>query len=97
MPDANTLAALDLKLLKLPANPRVIRLDVEDYTDADGDPALRLLAVIDEDTDIDKMSGQDIGDLKMAIQDSLLERGITLFPYVFLAKPSDLVGAVEED
>lgn len=87
------LDALDLSKLRLPPSPRVIRLEVEDYEDADGEPALRILAVIDEATNLDEVKGRDVGDLKFAIHESLLQHGVTLFPYIFLAKPSEL----EED
>jgi hypothetical protein len=85
-----TLDALDLNKLKLPPSPKVIRLEVEDFTDMDGEPGLRILAVIDEDTDIEQVRGRDVTRMKMAIHDSLLQHGIDLFPLVFIAKPSEL-------
>ena len=82
--------ALDLSKLKLPANPRVISLEVEEYEDADGEPALRVLAVIDESTVINRESARGVSELNLAIIDSLRQQGVTLFPYVFIAKPSEL-------
>lgn len=84
--------ALDLHRLQLPASPKVIRLDVEDYFDKDGEPSLRVLAVIDEATDLDHIDGRGVSQLKMAILESLQQHGIDLFPYIFLAKQSELAG-----
>jgi len=90
--------ALDLNKLQLPANsPKVLRLEVESMTDMDGEPSLRVLAVIDEDTDLDNIDGRGVGEMKRIIHESLLERGIVLFPYVFIAKPSELAEHDEED
>src|SRR5687767_4794680 len=87
MPVAQTtLEALDLGKLNLPRSISVVRLDVEDYTDADGEPALRILAVINESTDVEQVSGDDVAQLKEAIYESLRQHGIELFPYIFLAK-----------
>lgn len=91
-----TLDALDLGKLTFPKAIPVVRLDVEDYTDAEGDPALRILAVIDEFTDLEKVSGDDVADMKDAIYESLRRHGIELFPYIFIAKPSELVETDED-
>lgn len=93
----STLRALELANLNLPSSIPVVRLDVEDYFDADGEPALRILAVIDESTDVDTVSGEDVADLKAAIYDSLRQHDIELFPYIFLAKPSELNDHEDED
>ncbi len=61
-----------------------------------GDPALRIQVVLDEDTVIDADHIEPICDLKRAIHDSLLQHGITLFPYIFLIKPSELAEAAAE-
>jgi hypothetical protein len=88
--DAKIKAALRLKSLKLPPRPRVRAIEVEDYVDWTGDEALRVWVVIDEDTTDEELSnGQAIIDLKSAIHDRLLSKGITLFPYIFLTKPSE--------
>lgn len=88
--------ALNLRTLKLPPSIPVTRLEVEDYTDWDGEPAIRVLAVLDESVDVEKVSGAAAGDFKDAIHDSLRKHGITLFPYVFFAKPSELAETDEE-
>ena len=48
---------------KLPRNPKVVDIRVEDYVDSDGEDALRVTIVIDEDVDVENVSGQDISDL----------------------------------
>jgi hypothetical protein len=95
--DEKTLEALDLNRLRLPASPQVTRLEAEHYTDSSGEPALRILVVLDESTDIDHLSGADVGELKFAIRESLREHGITGFPYIFLAKDSELKEPDEEE
>ena len=82
--------ALDLSNLNLPVSPKVIGLSAEDYTDMDGEPSLRVTAVIDEATDLNHIDGRGVGDMKEEIRRSLEAHGITLFPYIFIAKPSEL-------
>jgi hypothetical protein len=62
-----------------------------------GEASLRILAVIDEDTDLSNVSGEDVGELKSVIRESLRNHGITVFPYIFLAKPSELLDVEDED
>lgn len=95
--DEKTREALDLKNLKLPPSPPVTRVEFEDYMDSSGEPSLRILVVFDESTDIERVSGEEIGELKFAIRESLREQGITLFPYIFLAKPSELEESDDEE
>ena len=78
---------------KLPRNPKVVDIRVEDYVDTDGEDALRVTIVIDEDVDVEKVSGQDITDLKNAIRRRIRELGVELWAYIRIAKPSEL----EED
>ncbi len=64
---AATKKALNLKKLKLPPSIPVVRVEVEDYTDWDGDPALKVLVVLDESVDPEKVDGNAVGDLKRAM------------------------------
>ncbi len=82
--------ALDLSKLHLPASPQVIQLIAENDEGTDGEPALRITAVIDESTDLDQLSGRDIGELNFLIRQSLRQYGILLFPYIYIVKPSEL-------
>jgi len=43
---------------KLPRNPKVVDIQVEDYVDMDGEDALRVTIVIDEDVDVKNVSSQ---------------------------------------
>ena len=92
-----TLEALDVGSLQLPPSPPVVGLEVEDYTDSSGEPALRIQVILDESADIDAIQGEQVGELKFAIRNSLQKHGITLFPYIFLAKRSELAEAASED
>lgn len=93
--DKRILEALDLTTLTTPSGLQVQKLEVDEYTDWSGDPALRIQILLDESTDIDNM-GEQIDDLKRAIHRSLQQHGIPLFPYVFLVKPSELAEARTE-
>jgi hypothetical protein len=75
---------------KLPRNPKVVDIRVEDYVDTDGEDALRVTVVIDEDVDIEKVSGQDITDMKSAVRRRIRELGVELWAYIFVAKQSEL-------
>ncbi|MEX0716923.1 MAG: hypothetical protein WD066_10060 [Planctomycetaceae bacterium] len=95
--EQRTREALDLRKLKLPASLPVVRIEAEDYTDWTGDDALRIQVVLDESVDVYHVNGKDVGDLKRAIHDSLIARGITLFPYIWLVKQSELDEADDDE
>jgi hypothetical protein len=88
--------SLELGRLNLPESPRVIELIPENYTDMDGEASLRITAVIDEATDLDRIDGRNVGLLKAEIHRSLQQHGIELFPYIFIAQTSELA-AEEQD
>jgi hypothetical protein len=75
---------------KLPRNPKVVDIRVEDYVDSDGEDALRVTIVIDEDVDVENVSGQEITDLKSAVRRRIRELSVELWPYIQIAKPSEL-------
>ena len=78
---------------KLPPQPRVVEIRVEDYVDSDGEDALRVTIVIDEDVDVEKVSGQDLSDLVNAVRSRIRGLGVERWAYIGFAKPSEL----EED
>jgi hypothetical protein len=90
--------ALKLSKLKskLPKNPRVVDIRVEEYVDTSGEDALRVTAILDEKVDIENFSGKDISALKSAIRDQIRGQGVELWPYVWLAKQSELDEVDEE-
>lgn len=94
--DEKTRQALDIKSLPHPPNLAVTRVEAEDYTDSAGEPSLRVLVVLDESVDVEKVSGAAVGDFKSLIRESLRKHGITVFPYIFFAKPSELEETDEE-
>jgi hypothetical protein len=81
---------LDLKNLKLPKRPHVEAITVEDYVTYDGDDALRVQIIIGEDTTDDELMSKSSVAIKTAIRDALRRAGITKFPYIYVAKPSEL-------
>ena len=78
---------------RLPRNPKVVDIRVEDYVDSDGEDALRVTIVIDEDVDVENVSGQDLSDLVNAIRSRIRELDVERWAYIGFAKPSEL----EED
>ncbi len=85
-----TRSALALESLGLPQSLRVQRLEAEEYANADGEPSLRILVVIDESVDVAHVSGRDVSEMKSAIRESIRRHGIDLFAYIFIAKQSEL-------
>ena len=94
--DERTQLAVDLKSVSPPEHMPVIRFEVEDYTDSTGDPSLRVLVVLDESADVKLAGGAAIGDFKSALRANLRKRGVTVFPYISFAKPSELADVEEE-
>ncbi len=75
---------------KLPRNPKVVDIRVEDYVDTDGEDALRVTVIIDESVDVEKFDGDDITALKSAIRDRIRKLGVEQWAYIQLAKQSEL-------
>ncbi len=84
---------------KLPRDPKVVDIRVEDDVDTDGEDALRVTVILDEAVDPEKFRGEDIISLKSAIRQQLRDQGVTLWPYIWLATQSELdeVDDEEED
>jgi hypothetical protein len=81
---------------KLPREPKVVDIRVEDYVDTDGEDALRVTVVIDEDVDVEKVDGDDVMVMKRAIHDRIRDLGVERWPYVFVVKQSELDEADED-
>jgi hypothetical protein len=86
----------DLKS-KLPSNPRVVDIGVEDYVDTDGEDALRITVVLDEGVEVEKLRAEDTIALKSAIRQRIREQGVEMWSYIWLAKQSELDEPDEED
>ena len=82
---------------KLPRNPKVVDIRVEDYVDTDGEDALRVTVVIDEDVDVENVDGDDVTAVKRAIRDRIRDLGVELWPYIQFAKPSELEEEDDEE
>ena len=95
--DEKTSEALDFKALKLPPFPVVSKIEWQEYEDWTGEPSLRLLVIFAENTDGDKITGQQVGEIKRAIHDSLIAHGISKFPYIFIATPEELAEPIDGD
>jgi hypothetical protein len=96
--DQKIRSALKLSKLKakLPENPRVADIRVEDYVDTDGEDALRVMVILAESVDIENFRGADISALKSAIRNAVREQGVELWPYIRFAKQSELDEPDEE-
>ncbi len=91
--DQKILDVLKLSKLKskLPKNPKVVDIRVEEYVDTSGEDALRIWVILDESVSDDQlMRGEDISALKSAIRDRVFELGVGLWPYIYIAKQSEL-------
>lgn len=81
--------ALDLKKLDLPSSPAIVEIRVFPYEDWTGDEALEVIALMDDRTTDDELTGENVVRIKSAIRDSLFHRGVKLFPYIRMIKQSD--------
>lgn len=89
---------LELSKLALPKEPKVQRIQVADYSDAEGKDALRITVVLANDTTDEQLRGENVWSLKSAIRDELLPKSEGRFPYIFLTTEADLSApAVEEE
>jgi hypothetical protein len=95
--DEKTKEALDLKTLQLPSSPPVFQINVEEYEDWTGEESLRLQVVLAAHTDVSRITGQQVGELKRAIHDSLIAHGVSRFPYIFITTPEELAEPIDED
>jgi hypothetical protein len=96
--DKKVQKALQPKNLKLPPKTRVLAIDVEDYVTWEGEDALRVWVTIPDNTpDEELLDGEAWTRLHMSIHDVLLQRGVTLFPYMRITTPGEKSLADEEE
>lgn len=81
---------LDPRKLALPSRPVVESIEVEEMVDWTVDERLRIQVIIGEDSLDEELSGKFGAQLKFAIRDTLAAQSIEDFPYVNLAKQSNL-------
>jgi hypothetical protein len=82
---------------KLPRNPKVVDIRVEDYIDMDKEDALRVTIVIDEDVDVEHTKAEDLSALMNAVRGRIRELGVDRWAYIWFAKPSELNEDVDEE
>jgi len=80
---------ISLEALDLPGGVDVERIDVEPYVDSDGEDALRILIVLNDQTDLPLPKGWS-PEVKDRIHQTLLRGGCHLFPYTHYALESEL-------
>ncbi len=66
----------------LPPRPRVAQIHGYPFTDSIGDPALRIVVVLDEEFGREGPEWSQLKPIQQAIDRALRERGITDFPYI---------------
>jgi hypothetical protein len=97
--DQKILDALNLNELKskLPRNPKIVDIRVEDYVDTDGEDALRVWVILDESVKVEKLKGEDINAWESAIRRRIRDQCTDLWPYIWYAKQSELDEDDDED
>ena len=95
--DVAATKALEVNKLPVLPNLKVVSITAEEHTDWTGDDSLRVTVILDEAVDIEKVTGKETGNLKRDIAQQLQAHGITLFPYIYLAKQSELDELDEEE
>jgi hypothetical protein len=90
--------ALNLSKLKtkLPRNPRVVDIRVEEYVDTSGEDALRVTVILDENVEAEKLKAEDLTAMARELRARVREQGFELWPYVQFVKQSELDAENEE-
>lgn len=82
---------------KLPRDPKLVDIQVEDYVDTDGEDALRVTVVLDEDVDVEKVDDENVTIIIRTIHDRIRAAGIDRWPYTHFVKPSELLEDDDEE
>lgn len=81
--------ALDLQNLPLPPRPSVVEIRFHPYEDSAGEDSLEIIVLLNDETTDDDLTGENVMQITSSIRDSLIAKGIKLFPYVRLIKQSE--------
>lgn len=73
---------LDLKKLKLPASPRVVRIVIEEDFDHMGEPCLNIWVLFEDDTPEREQTSEKVEPIREAIANKLERSGEIRWPYV---------------
>jgi len=89
---ANATETLDRRKLNLPEHPLVESIDVQEYVDSIGDPALRITVVLADRLQKRDYAWSELGPIQDEIFRALRAVGDTRFPYVSFVGASELTG-----
>ena len=87
--EQHTREALDLKNLQFPPSPRIEALEYQPYEDSTGEDSLEVFVIISDSTRDEEITGENVIEIKSAIRESLLSKGVNLFPYIEFITRSD--------
>jgi hypothetical protein len=87
--DQKTRDALAIENLNLPADLPIVKIEIEEYVDTSGYDALRVYVILKDNVSDECLTGKNMIQLRSAIRESLLAKGIRLFPYVTLRTESE--------
>ena len=87
--DEKTRDALALSDPPLPPSPPVEAIEAEFYEDSTGEESLEVWVILSDATRDEEITGERVMQIKSALRERLLSKGITLFPYIHFIKRSD--------
>ncbi len=79
--DQNILKEFNRDSIELPDDFPVYSMSAAEYEDVDGDPAILINLIFEENTNPSNLSGEKILNAKRRIRDWFLSRKVDLFPY----------------
>jgi len=90
MPEQETIDdALKLHKLDLPDHPVVEGIEADYIADSSGEESLEVWVILSDATEDEELTGETVVQIKSAISESLINQGVTLFPYIRFVKRSD--------
>jgi hypothetical protein len=84
-----TREALALGIPPLPPSPPIEAIEAEAYEDSTGEESLQVWVILSDSTRDEDLTGEHVMEIKSALRERLLSKGIRLFPYIRLVKRSD--------
>ncbi len=81
--------ALKKEKLDLPDRPVIETIEVDFIEDSSGEDSLEVWVILSDSTRDEELTGESVVRIKSTISESLLNNGVTLFPYIRLVKQSD--------
>jgi hypothetical protein len=81
--------ALAVESLPLPPRPKVERVELQEYTDSLGDPAVQVFVILSEKTKDSERTAAMIRPIENAIRSALDKANVGRWPYFWYRKPSE--------